>query len=133
MATVPIEVRISTEQLLQAVEQLPPEDLSAFVEQVLVLRAQRNGPRLGEVEAGLLLQINQGIPAEQQRRFAVLVARRQDGLITPDELHELKNLAEQIEQQDVQRLAALDELARLRGVSLRELMVTLGIQPPPYG
>ena len=132
MATVPIEVRISTEQLLQAVEQLPPEDLSAFVEQVLVLRAQRNRPRLGEVEAGLLLQINQGILAEQ-RRFAVLVARRQDGLITPDELHELKNLAEQIEQQDVQRLAALDELARLRGVSLRELMVTLGIQPPPYG
>ena len=41
MATVTIEIQLSSEQLLQAVEQLPPNELSSFVAQVPALRARR--------------------------------------------------------------------------------------------
>jgi tRNA A37 N6-isopentenylltransferase MiaA len=80
----------------------------------------------------LLLQINQDLSTELQRRFDELVAKRQAEAITPDELRELVQITDQIEQRDAQRLAALDELARLRRMPLSELMDALGIQPPAY-
>jgi hypothetical protein len=132
MATIPIEVQVSTEQLLRAVERLPPQELAEFVSQVLVMRAQREAPSLSQSETALLLQINQGISIELQRRFDELVAKRQAEAITPDELRELVQITDQIEQRDVQRLAALEELARLRRMPLSELMDVLGVQPPAY-
>ena len=74
--------------------------------------------------------INQDLSTELQRRFDELVAKRQAEAITPDELRELVQITDQIEQRDAQRLAALDELARLRRMPLSELMDALGIQPP---
>ena len=132
MPTVPIEVQVSTEQLLQAVEQLPPRELASFAAQVLALRAQREASHVGSSETALLLRINHVLPADLQRRFDDLVARRQAETITPDELHELIQITDQIEQHDGERLAALDALARLRGVTLSALMDSLGLQPPPY-
>ncbi|HSH83432.1 MAG TPA: hypothetical protein VLA19_33280 [Herpetosiphonaceae bacterium] len=44
---------------------------------------------------------------------------------------QLSRITDQIEQHDSDRLAALDTLARLRGVSLSALMDSLGLQPPP--
>jgi len=132
MTTVPIEVQVSTEQLLQAVEQLPPRELASFAAQVLALRAQREASHVSSSETALLLRINHVLPADLQRRFNDLVARRQAETITPDELHELIRITDQIEQHDGERLAALDALARLRGVTLSALMDSLGLQPPPY-
>ncbi len=132
MTTIPIEVQVSTEQLLQAVEQLPPQELASFVAQVLALRAQREAPHVGASETALLLRINHALPAGLQRRFDQLVAKRQAETITSDELHELIQITDQIEQHDSDRLAALDALARLRGVTLTALMDALGLQPPPY-
>ena len=132
MATIPIEVQVSTEQLLRAVERLPPQELAAFVDQVLALRAQREAPHLSQSETALLLQINQGLPAALQRRFDELVAKRQAETITPDELQELIAITDPIEQRDAQRLAALIELAQLRQTTVPELMDSLGIKPPEY-
>ncbi len=83
---------------------------------------------MGQSETALLLQLNRGLPDELQCRFDELVGKRQAETITPDELHELIGITDQIEQRDGERLAALDALARLRGVTLRSLMDTLGIQ-----
>ena len=132
MTTIPIEAQVSTEQLLRAVERLPPQELATFVAQVLALRAQRQAPHLGQVETGLLLQINQGLPIVVQRRFDELVAKRQAETITPDELQELITITDQIEQRDAQRLATLVELAQLRGTTVPELMDALGITPRRY-
>ena len=63
MTTIPIEV--STEQLLRAVERLPPQDLDTFVAQVIALRAQRNAPHLNQEETALLLQISAGISPDE--------------------------------------------------------------------
>ncbi|HSH82198.1 MAG TPA: hypothetical protein VLA19_27035 [Herpetosiphonaceae bacterium] len=132
MTTIPIEVQVSTEQLLQAVEQLPPQELASFAAQVLALRAQREASHVSSSETALLLRINHVLPAGLQRRFDQLVAKRQAETITADELHELIQITDQIEQHDGERLAALDALARLRGVTLGALMDSLGLQPPPY-
>jgi hypothetical protein len=133
MATIPVEAHISTEQLLHALEQLPPRELAAFLDRLLALRAQRQEPHLSHAETALLLQINQGIDPSTAQRLNELVAKRRDETITPDELHELMSLTDQVEQRDVQRLAALDELAQLRRVSLADLMASLGIPPPTDG
>ncbi len=132
MTTIPIEVHVSTEQLVQAVEQLPPQELASFVAQVLALHAQREASHISSSETVLLLQINHALPTELQRRCDELVTKRRMETISLDELQELVQLTNQIEQHDSERLAALDALARLRGVTLSTLMDTLGIQPPPY-
>ena len=83
-------------------------------------------------ETSLLLQINEGILANTRQRFGELVVKRQAETITHTELDELKMIADEIEQHDVRRLAALDALARLRGVALADLMDSLGIPLPTY-
>jgi hypothetical protein len=42
MVSIPIEAQVSPEQLLQAVEQLPPDEFSAFVARLLDLQARRS-------------------------------------------------------------------------------------------
>ena len=130
MTTIPIEV--STEQLLRAVERLPPQALDAFVAQVIALRAQRNAPHLTQEETTLLRRINAPLAPDLQRRFDELIAKRQAETITPDELHELIGITDQIEQHDTQRLAALGDLARLRQMTTPALMDILGIRAPSY-
>jgi hypothetical protein len=130
MTTIPIEV--STEQLLRAVEQLPAQELDAFVAQVIALRAQRNAPHLNQEETILLRQINARLAPDLQRQFDELVAKRQSETITPDELQELIGITDQIEHHDAQRLAALNNLARLRQMTTPALMDLLGIRAPTY-
>jgi hypothetical protein len=132
MTTIPIEAQVSTDQLLHAVEQLPPHEFAALVDRLLVLRAQRQGPHLSQQETALLLQINQGLDPAVQRRFDDLVEKRRDARISAAELDELIGITDRFEQRDAERLAALDALASLRQVSLNALMASLGIQPPPY-
>lgn len=130
MTTIPIEV--STEQLLRAVERLPAQDLDAFVAQVIALRAQRNAPHLTQEETALLRRINAPLAPDLQRRFDDLVAKRQAETIAPDELDELIQLTEQVERHDAHRLAALNDLARLRQMTTPALMDLLGIRAPAY-
>ena len=132
MTTIPIEAEVSTEQLLHAVKQLPSQEFEAFVAHLLALRAQREDPHLSQSETSLLLQVNEGVPTTMRQRFNELVAKRQLETITPMELDDLKTITDEIEQHDARRLAALDALARLRGVALVDLMDSLGIPPPTY-
>lgn len=132
MTTIPIEAEVSTEQLLRAVAQLPPQEFATFVNQLLGLRAQRAEPCLDQSETALLLTINEGVSPDTQRRFNELVKKRQKEIIAPEELAELIQITEQIERHDVQRLRALEALADLRQVSLIDLMNSLGIPAPTY-
>lgn len=127
-------MQASTEQLLNAIAQMPQSELETFVEQVLKLRAQRQAPSLSAAESELLLKINQGIPVDLQHRFNELVAKRQALALTEAEhaelIQELIQLGDRIEQLDAERLEYLAALAKLRQRSLREIMQDLGIQLP---
>lgn len=50
MPTIHVEAEVSREELLKAVEQLSPQELSQFVSQVLTLRARRDAPGLSATD-----------------------------------------------------------------------------------
>jgi hypothetical protein len=132
MSVVEIRAQLPTERLLEAVDQLDQTALEAFVQEVLALRAKRRAPSLPEVESELLERINRGVPSDLQARYDSLIAKRRAESLTSGEYEELQHLTDQVEGLNVERVAALVELARLRQVSIDELLAQLGIQAPPY-
>ncbi len=132
MSTVKVEVQLSSEELLKAVEQLNQPDLERFVSQILLLQAQRKASSLTQTEAELLLKINQSIPSTTQKYYNELIAKREAENLTKNDYRELLNLTEQIEKLQVQRIEYLVELAHLRGISLIALTENLGIQTQMY-
>lgn len=132
MSTVKVEVQLSSEELLKAVEQLNQPDLERFVSQVLALQAQRKASSLPQIEAELLLKINQGIPSDTQKHYNELIVKREAENLTNNEYRELLDLTEQIEKLQTERIEYLAELARMRGIALIALMENLGIQTQMY-
>lgn len=130
MPTVRIEAQLSTDELLKAASQLSSPELDQFASQIIALRAQRQAPCMPQDEAEILIEINRGIPWEIQKPYDALVAKRRQESLTPDEYETLLQLTEQIEQLEVRRMEHLAELARLRQMSLTDLMTSLDIQPP---
>ncbi len=130
MPTLHVETQVSSDELLQAVDQLETADLERFVSRVLALRARRAAPSAPPEEAALLLQINRGLPTEMRDRLGRLNEKSEDEALTPDEHAELLRLVAQVEALEVERIENLSRLARLRGVSLAALMDELGIRPP---
>lgn len=125
-------VEVSSEQLLKAVAQLPQPELEQFLAQALTLRPQHAEHRLSQAESELLLKINQGIPADLQRRYNELIDKRQNKSLTPQEYEELLQLTDQVELLDAKRVEYLLELAQIRNKPLTLLMEELGIHPPEY-
>ena len=132
MSTIKVEIQISSEDLLKAVEHLSQPELERFVSQVIALQAQRKATHLPPNEAELLLKINQGIPSNTQKWYDELIGKRDAETLTPDEHKELLHLTEQIEKLQAQRIEYLADLARIRGISLTRLMENLGIRTPVY-
>lgn len=114
------------EQLLAAAERLPAEQLAAFAAEVLALRARRLSPALPVDEAALLERIAAAPPVAEEQRYAELVAVRDAEALTPAAYAELLRLSDAREARNADRLAALAELATLRGVTLADLLRDLG-------
>lgn len=133
MPTIHVEARVSGDDLLDAARQLGPAEFEQFMAKVLDLRAERAAPRIPAAEADLLLRINAGLPDDLRRRYDDLAAKRGAETLTPDEYAELLRLTENVERRQADRVAALAELARLRGVSLAAVMNQLGIRAPADG
>ena len=127
-----IQIQTSVEQLLDAVAQLPPDELASLTEKIVALRASHAAPHLEQDEASLLLQINRDIPSDIRHRYNELISKRQAETLSDTEHNELIKLTDQVEQRETERVTALAALARLRHISLTDLMTTLGIQAPTY-
>lgn len=118
---------VSPEQLLAAAERLTAEDLAAFVTDVVALRARRLAPSLAPDEAALLQRINATAPAAEAQRYGELVALRDAEALSSAEHAELLRLSDIREARNAERVVALVDLATLRGVTLDELLRTLGL------
>lgn len=132
MPTIHLQAQVSSEELLRAVEQLPPPELAAFTEKVLALRLRQAAPVLSQDETELLMRINQGVPADIQLRYDTLIAKRAAETLTAEEHAELLRLTDQIEQIDANRMEQLVALAQMRQISLAQLLRDLGIGNPTY-
>jgi transcriptional regulator with XRE-family HTH domain len=110
-----------------------PEEFEELTAGLLALRARRLAPVVSDEETRLLLAVNDGVSVESKDRAASLIEKRDNGSLTVEETSELLRLAEEVERQGMERLEALSTLAELRGVSLRELMQSLGVAARDHG
>ena len=125
-------LQIEPEQLLNAALQMSRPKLEQFVRRLFALKASEETPCLSERETELLLAINQGLPIPTRRRLNKLIRKRQSYTITEAELRELRQLTDQIEKSDAERLKNLIELANLRCVPVDDLISQLGLKPYPH-
>ena len=127
----------SAKQLLEAVKQLPPAELSRFKRQFASWQ-KKNGqakPVNMEVETELLarIRLNSRLPEAAHRRFNRLRRKLEAETITETELLDLQGLTSRLEWMSVERLEALIELARLRDTDVDTLMRQLGLLPKRHG
>lgn len=132
MSTVQIQAQLTTDELLKAVQQLNLNELNRFTSQVISLRAQRQAPSLPHKETTLLQKINRGLPEKLQWRYHELIAKRQAEALTAKEYEELLDMTDQVENLEAERVQYLGELAKLRKISLSDLMQQLNIPAVPY-
>ena len=129
----PTELR---QKAIELVEQLPKDMLSEAVEflEFLYFKAnQAKDEKSSNSEEIALLQIIQHrLPSDNQKRLNYLLEQDEIGEITDAENSELLAYAEQIENQNVERLRALIELAKLRNVDLKTLLNEFRLEPKTH-
>lgn len=128
-----VQVQITTEQLFDAIKKLPAEEQRKLNNQLIQLtepksvNGNHNGHRRktpAEIEADLLdrIRLNSSLPVVSQRRYNRLRRKLQDENISSEELTELQHLNTRLEAMAVERLEAIIELARLRGMDFKTLI-----------
>jgi len=122
--------QMNAEQIIAAMDNLSLPELEEVFNHALAIQAERKAPHLPLAESELLARINQGMPQELRARRSLLQRKREDGSISDADYDELTALSDRAELLHAERVAALVELARLRGVSLPALMDHLGIRFP---
>ena len=120
----------TADQLIEAAGRLPDVELTEFVRQVVHLGATRRTPSLSARETELLQAIFAQSCKEDFGHYQELLAKRDAEGVSPEELDELLALSDRIEVLHADRMAAIAELARLRGIGLSEMMAQLGVNVP---
>ena len=82
---------------------------------------------LPQAEADLLSHINLGMGEDFWKEYSGLKEKRKQETLTPEEHTQLIALSDELELANARRMEYLLALARLRGISLRQLMQDLGI------
>ena len=131
MATVSVQAKLTTDDLLAAIERLEPAEAERFTRRLLQLQARRRAVNLSEREVQLLQEIYREKRPGFQERFDLLNEKRRAFALTPNEHEELLRLVDESEAFTVRRLEALGELAQLRQLTLPALMKQLGLKAPP--
>ena len=123
MTVLRIPAQVTVDTLVKVIAQLPPNELDDFLARVSLIRWRQ------ATEAALLAVIRRQLPAEQQRRLDALRDKLEAETLTKAERTELLELVERVEAADVERAEALLALAQRHGVSVRQLMEDLGLEP----
>jgi hypothetical protein len=117
----------SVSTLFHEVERLDNRSLDIFIDSIVSLRVRREVSNKQKEEALLLEKINKSLPLKQVERFRMLNKKRLDEILTTSEYDELLVLLEKTEKLNTNRVKHLSALARLRNVTVRELMQQLDI------
>ncbi len=127
-----LQILPSSNAILTAVRQMSIADLEHLVDQVMAIRAARVAPHLAANETALLARVNQGLADAERTRLRSLIAKRDDEKLAPTEWQELISLTDKLELLHADRLAALAELAKVRGVTFDTVIAQLGLQFPDH-
>ncbi len=113
-----VQLEVTTENLLNAVAQMPDGEFDRFVEKAKEIRIKRKPP----VENDLIHRINTIYPAEKRQQYNRLSEKFEQENITPKEYQELLKLSDEFEMLNVEKLKYLGELAELRGQSFEQVV-----------
>ncbi len=124
-------LEVSTENLLNAVVQLPAKEFERFIEKARKLRQNPTKSRWTKSEIEMIRSLNNCVlSSEKQNRFNKLVKKRRAEKITESELEELITLTDESESLNVKRIEILAQLATAKNKTLPEIMDELEIRPP---
>lgn len=123
---------MSQTQIFDAVKQLPTNELEDFINQILVFQAKKRANNLSGAETKLLKSIYRKFSAEKLARLKQLRERMQTADLSEKEYEDLASLSDSLEIFHARRMKHLVELAKIRGLSLEEMMKQLGIKFPDY-
>ena len=109
--------------------------LTGTLEDLFRAAAQREGVSIEALaerrleESELLWRIQTAAPSSETREFHRLLRLQRNGALTELDRETLLELIDRRERRAAQRMEDLAALARLRRISVRELMDQLGIRP----
>lgn len=119
----PVNLEVTTENLLNAVAQMPESEFNRFVEKARKLRKiGKTRPIVSPAEADLLRKINTIFPSDKRRRYNELYARFKEDDLSKEEYEEVLELSNEFEMLNAERIGMIGELAKLRGQTLDEVM-----------
>ncbi|MEI6441562.1 MAG: STAS/SEC14 domain-containing protein [Nostocales cyanobacterium ELA583] len=127
MPSINVEVQLSSEQLLQAVEQLTQPHLEQFLSQLVILHTHKKAASLLKNEAKFFLKPDQDIIIDNNN-YEKLIDNTEVEILTKEEYQALLYLGEQIDKLQAQRIEYMAELAKIYGISLTKLMEKLGLE-----
>lgn len=104
-------------------------ELEEIMQKIIGIRKQKLPNILTQVETELLRKINKKVPGEIEKRYDFLLIKRKKEELTQPEHEELLELTGYMENQNVKRLENLIELARIRNITLDELIEDLELKP----
>ena len=117
-------------QAIALIDRLPTERLTAVV-QLLEFLAEPSQQTIASQEASLLQIIQHCLPVEEHKRLKSLRDRGEWSQLTEAEQQELIGYEDLLDQQRVERLEALIQLAKLRNIDLTILNHELKSEPLP--
>lgn len=124
-----IQMTLSSEDLVQIVDQMAEDELADFTERVLAVKARRTTAAMDNVEEETLRSLYAAqLSPEQRARLRDLGQKLEaEEALLADERQELQALSEQAEQLNVERMKKVAELAALWGKPLPAVMHQLGL------
>ena len=126
-----IEITSDLEPLLMAEAHKAGVDPVTYTQDLLrkaLPIAVPSAPSVTAEEASLLKEINQGISSEEMARYEELIRKRQQEAISQPEFRELQEATRRLEDFQTRRMRSLAALAKLRGISVLDLMSRLEIR-----
>lgn len=131
--TITIDLEADQEARLRQAAAREGVSVRVYVRRLLERSLSPAGGRAGDKESDLLRQTGLGLSEAEWAEIRLLAAKREAETLTPTDQARLIELTDAMELANARRLAALAELAKLRGVSIDALMDTLDIRLPGYG
>ena len=128
---VSVQARVTTEEIMAALEQLNAADADKVTLRLLHLQARRRAANLSASETELLLEIYCAKRPGFQVRFDLLNSKRRAFTLNQEEHEELLSLVDESETFASRRVAAIGQLAALREVPVAKVMKQLGLKAPP--
>jgi len=107
-------------------------ELDQVMQEILKLRRKKLPTVLTQNETELLKKINTGAPSVILKRYNLLVKKRNNEALNYEEYTELLELNSYMENLGVKRLEYLLELAKLKNLSLDEIIDQLQLKPRLY-